>query len=571
MEGNLIINSKFQPFSFQEMLAPMAMYTQEYNAQEAGFSELNTKSNLLDKYVNEQNAPKAYSAYKTYNQDLMSGVDTLSKQGLTPGSRQALLNMKNRYSSEIAPIEQAIVVRNQIGEEQNKSYLQDPTLRFARKAGQLSLDDLIANPNYRPESYSGALLAKQVASEASNMVRSDRTGKWEKILGNEYFERVKQNGFTPEEVDVAMKNPEAQPLLSGIVNNALEASGVNKWADEPTKKEFLDYANSGLYSAIGGTDSKVLENKAWDYAMREAAAKRQFRREHPEVAHTPYAATNTYFDVSTQGKTLANLVPKLNYGSDGKMNPLSQYVVDKKYNEILKKRYDEGVKSLSKDATGLLKLRELYKNTIGSQRQLPFTEDEYNALKEAGLNAKMSAKDFQNKLYDYQDKQSKAYTGYSLNLTDYSYIESRLAQNFNNTNTNNKGTQIITKLDDNFKPIDGTGSRSGRWLRSDAFTFEGDIKGKIADIQYVPKARGLVLITTDGNRFLINKGAITDQLDPASETKFNDKVNNLIKEGDYQGATDLIQGVVSAIVPQLTHSQNPVQSKTSPYPFGEKP
>ena len=52
MAGNyIVLNSQFKPFTYQEMLAPLAAYTEEYNAQEAGYSELQNNTSLLDKYV----------------------------------------------------------------------------------------------------------------------------------------------------------------------------------------------------------------------------------------------------------------------------------------------------------------------------------------------------------------------------------------------------------------------------------------------------------------------------------------------------------------------------------------
>jgi hypothetical protein len=54
--------------------------------------------------------------YKTYADDLESKADMLAKEGLTPASRKGMLDLKSRYSSEIAPLENAWKAR----EEQRK-------------------------------------------------------------------------------------------------------------------------------------------------------------------------------------------------------------------------------------------------------------------------------------------------------------------------------------------------------------------------------------------------------------------------------------------------------------------
>lgn len=72
--------------------------------------------------------------------------------------------MKRRYSSEIVPIEQAYKRRQELVDEQRKLQAQDSTLLFDRPASTLSLDELISNPALSPQSYSGALLSKQVGT-----------------------------------------------------------------------------------------------------------------------------------------------------------------------------------------------------------------------------------------------------------------------------------------------------------------------------------------------------------------------------------------------------------------------
>ena len=273
---SFVSGAKFRPFSYQEMLQPLQAYTQEYNTIQEGMGELGTKADVFDKMANEQTDPLAYAMYKQYSNDLAAQAESLAKQGLTPASRQGLIDMKRRYSSEIIPIEQAYKRRQELIDEQRKLQAQDSTLLFDRPASTLSLDELISNPALSPQSYSGALLAKQVGTAAQNLAKEVRENprKWRTILGNQYYETIMQKGFRPEEIMQAVQNnPEASPILQGIVEDAVGSSGIKNWNDENILNRAYDYARQGLWNAVGETQYQTLSNKAYDYAMQERIAK----------------------------------------------------------------------------------------------------------------------------------------------------------------------------------------------------------------------------------------------------------------------------------------------------------
>lgn len=273
---SFISNAKFRPFSYQEMLQPLQAYTNEYNTIQEGMGELSTKAGVFERLANEQTDPQAYAMYKQYSNDLAKQAESLAKQGLTPASRQGLIDMKRRYSSEIVPIEQAYKRRQELVDEQRKLQAQDSTLLFDRPASTLSLDELISNPALSPQSYSGALLAKQVGTAAQNLAKEVRENprKWRTILGNQYYETIMQKGFRPEEIMQAVQNnPEASPILQGIVEDAVGSSGIKNWNDENILNRAYDYARQGLWNAVGETQYQTLSNKAYDYAMQERIAK----------------------------------------------------------------------------------------------------------------------------------------------------------------------------------------------------------------------------------------------------------------------------------------------------------
>ena len=277
----IVINSKFKPFSYAEMLQPVQMATLAHQEVENEYADLATKANVWDEMANEQTDPYAYKMYKTYSNDLEEQAGQLAREGLTPASRQNMLRMKQRYSSDIVPIEQAYKRRQELIDEQRKLLSQDNTLMFDRNASMLSLDDLIKNPQLTYQSYSGAALAKQVGTAAQNLAKEMRENprKWRNILGNQYFETIMQHGYRPEEiVQVLQNDPNASSVLKGIVEDAVGSSNIASWGDTDTLNRAYEYARQGLWNAVGETQYQIQSNKAYDYAMQDQLARNKEAR-----------------------------------------------------------------------------------------------------------------------------------------------------------------------------------------------------------------------------------------------------------------------------------------------------
>lgn len=289
----IVINSKFKPFSYAEMLQPVQMATAVHQQLENEYSELATKANIWDKMANEQTDPYAYKMYKTYSNDLEEQAGQLAREGLTPASMQNMLKMKQRYSSDIIPIEQAYKRRQELTDEQRKSRAQDNTLMFDKDASMLSLDDLIKNPQLTYQSYSGALLMKQVATAAQNLAKEvrDNPRKWKKILGNQYFETIMQRGYKPEEIlQVLQNDPNAAPILKNIVEEAVGSSNIANWGDTNTLNKAYEWARQGLWSAVGDTQYQTLSNKAYDYSMQASLAKTKLGGKDDDKKHLYYTS-----------------------------------------------------------------------------------------------------------------------------------------------------------------------------------------------------------------------------------------------------------------------------------------
>lgn len=278
---SLVVNSKFNPFSFERYIQPYQIYGQAYREVENTLGELDTKASVWEEMANEQTDPYAYKMYKTYANDLEEQAGQLAREGLNAASRRDMLNMRARYSKEITPIEQAYTTRQKQAEQQQQALLQDPTLMLSRRAATTSLDDYIRNPQLSYESYSGKLITAQVASAASALAKEmqEKPRKWRNILGNSYYETMMQKGFSSQAVLQAIQdNPNAAPQLTRIVEDAINSSGVRNWGDQATIARAIDYAKQGLWSAVGETQYQTLDNWRAKMAAQEAMQIRAEKR-----------------------------------------------------------------------------------------------------------------------------------------------------------------------------------------------------------------------------------------------------------------------------------------------------
>lgn len=323
---SLILNAPFKPFSYQEMVTPILAATQAHQAIEEDYANLATKANVWEEMANEQTDPYAYKMYKTYSEDLASKADQLMQYGLNATSRQDMLNMRARYSKEIAPIENAYKRREELAGEQRKAMAQNPTMLYERYARNMSLDDFIKNPSLDyGNQYSGVMLAQQVGQAAANIAKEARDSeegrrKLRRILPYQY-ELVQQHGFSREAVMNAILNsPDADKILTGLVDSAITTSGVGHldeygrptadgWGDLQTRRRAYDYARQGLWNAIGQTQYQMVTDQ---YGMQSALQAQAARRQ-AQAAEDAWRASNRLNPVAVRDQhEVSKALPDVN-------------------------------------------------------------------------------------------------------------------------------------------------------------------------------------------------------------------------------------------------------------------
>lgn len=279
----IVNNSKFKPFSYAEMIAPVQMAQQEHNLVEEGLGEMSAKAGIWDKLADQQTNPVAYAQYKSYADDLTKQADLLARQGLTPESRRGLLDMKRRYASEITPIELAVSKRDELTKAQRDAIQKDPSLMFDVNYGVASIDDLLNNPNATYNTISGSELTKRASMMASNLAKTIQDNpQYSNILNGQYFQQMQQLGYSPQQVmQTILNDPNAPKELKQVADTIWQESGLDTW-DQATQSRARDYINAGLYDAIGTQRYDTQANRG--YISPAESARLEMEKERFELA-----------------------------------------------------------------------------------------------------------------------------------------------------------------------------------------------------------------------------------------------------------------------------------------------
>ena len=535
---SLVVNSKFNPFSFERYIQPYQIYGQAYREVEDTLGELDTKASVWEEMANEQTDPYAYKMYKTYANDLEEQAGQLAREGLNAASRRDMLNMRTRYSKEITPIEQAYATRQKQAEQQQQALLQDPTLMLSRRAATTSLDDYIRNPQLAYESYSGKLITAQAATAAAALSKQMRENprKWRSILHDSYYETLMQKGFRVEDVLKAVQdNPEAAQELTRIIEDAVNSSGVRNWGDQATIARAIDYAKQGLWSAVGETQYQVLDNWRAKMAAQEAMQKRAEARaaknkapdndlnykprtlEHLDIVKENLSSmTKTMNTMTRRGKPLA-----VYFGKKGNINPLKLYeeyrTLVREYKPIRGAFGPWGGTNVRNNAEDEAKtaLRKKY----GNIRII--TADEYNNLQSMGYSNKSKLRDF----YGMQNKINNAASVYVenfINGVDLDYITGVINNNVTSMAKNKRSfANVMTPLDSKF-------NATSKEFDPDDY---GTDTNPIVDLSHSVKfPKKFIATYKDGSKVLVNPNVISGEAQSLVNA-YDARKQELLKQG----------------------------------------
>jgi hypothetical protein len=291
------LTTVFNPFTYEEINAPLLQATQAHQALEEQYSVLADKAAEMEQLRYNAQDADVYREYQNYMNNLQKSVNDLAANGLNVGSRNAFIGLKNQYQKTINPMEKALAERTRQAQLQQQAALNDPDRMFARSANNIGLREYMSNPNLDAlsQNYSGTTLTKnvqeQIAGLAKDMATLNRVGN----VDSYNYKMLLKRGFNAGDIQNFINTygtGNYQPsnknnaILQTIVESTIDSSGMKSWENwEALKDKAYAYANRGLWSGIGESTMSTLENKAAladlqvDTAYRTAKAQIKAQKE----------------------------------------------------------------------------------------------------------------------------------------------------------------------------------------------------------------------------------------------------------------------------------------------------
>lgn len=405
----IVIGARYNPYSFDDLLKPLAMAQQEYNTVQEGLSALTDSSNQFSRYLE---GTQAGERVKQYNAAIDTAVADMAKNGLRRTNRDTLLGLKRQYNNDIAKINQSAAQLDTLYKG-----VQQAQLQASAKGDRLfvanmpTVDDLITNPSATPTMVSAAGLEQQGMLAAKALVEQSDSAPIVQALTKEYNDIVTKKGYGSREAQAFLNDVSTIPELASSIQRIESTYGVNNLGQDSAAARQMIV--QGMFNGLSQkTTHNVQQNPeyqldlAYRKAYAEAAGKAAGKGEGVGTGSTINGIYSQNF-VTTNGNSMAQVQAGIDslagrngglsaqvFGKTwGRVNPMKAYEeyragVDRNTESAARTMvgadgqiYDKNFWNKATPETML----ETVKKKYGIERLL--TPQEYNALKDLGYTS----------------------------------------------------------------------------------------------------------------------------------------------------------------------------------------
>ena len=307
----LTIGSKFKPYTYDEMLKPIQASTEAQRQIEDAYSDLGVKADVLTNMIDPNLDPELYSTQQSYVKDLQGAANQLAEEGLTPGSRQSLLQMKSRYSRDITPIEAAYTKREaDIKRQQDISDKTGGQTIFSKYAEASKIGDYYGSktPEYTQANLDDVFKESMTGSTGMSS-RYFNTEEGKAFQGT-YLVLTTEQGMTPEQAMQVMNDSGNYPEFTKFYNNLRSKHHYNEFdAVDRARMDSAIYAgaNAGIMHKV---DPKLYQNWVLHAAMSRSG-KNKGEAAVPPPAYRRVQLTEVVGSNTSKLKSYVDLLKKI--------------------------------------------------------------------------------------------------------------------------------------------------------------------------------------------------------------------------------------------------------------------
>lgn len=273
MPKYIVSGAKFNPYSFQELVAPLAMYKTRFDEVENTY---NTKEEAAAIAADQaMTDPITAQMYSNYIGALNAGRDALAK-GLSTNDYNLMKNVRKSFNENVVPITGAINRKEQARKEWYAAHGNDPTY-FGKTPDDVPLSDYLYGNYGDLTGYSGATIADLAARGAQAISSRKFDEKIRTILGGQMYEFIQTQGIdTANQTIAALLASGQYPELNEIANNIKQGMKIPKQYENMADW----WISQGITTGLVYTEKRNQQaNKAWELEqqyqskLKEMAAK----------------------------------------------------------------------------------------------------------------------------------------------------------------------------------------------------------------------------------------------------------------------------------------------------------
>lgn len=203
--GYITINSKFKPFSYDELVKPLIYYKEAYDKAEKDYSDLAAQTETFRDIASQEENPVAYELYKSYSDDLNKAMEDFSK-GMTATNRRDLIKLKRGYASKIGAISRAYQQASEENKRRADMMARNPNIRM--KNPTVKVDEYLGGKTPINDYIDTSELLKRATLDFGNIAKTIVSDPKFKATANKYLSNVElSQGITPETLQKIMSDP----------------------------------------------------------------------------------------------------------------------------------------------------------------------------------------------------------------------------------------------------------------------------------------------------------------------------------------------------------------------------
>lgn len=458
-QAYITTGSQFTPYTFDELLKPFLLYKEELDKQTKDFEDYDTNAEAIGAFLDSNLDSDIYSTYTNYMDALNSAASDLSKQGLTPESKEKLSALKRSFNKDMLPIKAGIEARDKARQQWNELSAKDKTLMTSFNPNTASVSAFMNGKTPESINVSGNDLMQRAYNIAQVVSKNNiQDPEFMKVMGGQYYQIKQEYGLDSPEMNAFIRdNVVGVPEIDAMIQEVLSSSNVDKLSAEDQDRA-IKYALEGAFNGMQRNISYNYQtNRQWDFdkqlALRSLGEGTEDSDKKPDfMSNTLSYNTKTSRDNRKEKEYLNTLQQTAN----GTLIDPSERITEEQYQKILAAQ--QLIDAFEQQVSPIDDFHKLSKAD-----QLKY-QKEYNAV--------LNSREYIKKTIPKQQKVKELTNKYNyLNLgTDYEninvaldYQESQLAEPFTITGLDsskisearNQAKNIISKVDTSqFKEVD---------------------------------------------------------------------------------------------------------------------